>query len=1529
MGDSCAGGGWYGGYKTYWSPGGGGSGHINENKVSNGSMQNGYTKEESKNGNGYAQITLVSIDDTTPPTCTITPQVGNPTNASTIQYNINFSEEVYNFERTDISVQNGTITNFWGSGANYAITVTNGGSCTQTITVGENVCNDYAGNGNIGASASRLIDRTLPTIVVNPASGGYAKSRNVTITVGDAGGAGLSNSNSYQYYLSKSNTTLTEGTWTNYSNGGTYTIGTGKSGIYYIFVRRISDNVGNVSTTGGTVITIGGETYQRFGPYNFDNIAPTITVNPTSGGYVKTRNVTITVEETGGSGLSGSNSYQYYLSKSNTTLTDGTWTNYTSGTEFRIGEGKTGKYYLFVKKIRDNAGNTNTVEGIPEKTIEGVPCQIYGTYYFDNTPPVIEKAELINNVLKIEANDVNEENSGLSKYRYITSTMKLANPNLTAQNSTERPATGEITIPNINEVRYIYILVEDMVGNVSRIVEVKVPQITLEGEVNLEAEERKGGVDLSWNIEGKGDKTYKIYQKDRTENQWREINVTNELAMTTNTSKDTVAPNSPTIKVNEIDENDKINISYTTTDNGSTYKFYAKACDRVNNNITLSTSGEITKEIKTGLKGYYYIIDESLDNEFNMENAIYTEEEYLKLDLKHNGKYIRMKAVDVAGNIGEESNSIIYKISSLKENLDGGTLNGKTGTVTVTELAGKRIDIGEAEKEWYTFDAWEVKKGLEVGKNGSLLGTKFTFGRESGEVTARYEINNYGYKIEYYYAGIKDESKTKVGVAQYSSIIEEYKEELREGYVLARTENYPLTIGVEENKIESETITEEEANNIKNNIIKIYYEKRKDLSYTINYLEEETNKVIFPSKEVQNQTFEDIITANDEVIEIPGYYYERSDKENITIAVDKEQNVINLYYTKRNDLTYTVKYLEKGTEKEIKEQKVVPNQLFESVVSTADEIITIDGYNYNYIENNPITITAYGENNIVKIYYTKRHDLSYTIKYLEKGTKKELHEQKRIEDQIFEDIVISEQQVIPITGYNYDSSNKDKLIISTNEDENIIELYYTKRNDLKYTVKYLEEETHEELHEPRIIENQTFEAIIIAKEQVIEIEGYEYSSSDKEKIIIGINEEENVITIYYIKRSDLTYTVNYIDKETGEKIIESKKEVNQVYGGKILASNEIIQIDGYNYTNCDKEEITIGVDESENIINIYYTILKDIKYKIEYYYDGEKDDNATEEKEGTYKEKIEKYEEKLLEGYTLIEVTGIPLIIGTKEEMNVIRVYYGTKAQVTIRYIDKNTEEVLEEIIEEGYIGKEIEPEAKDFESYVLVEEPQEKTVTMTKEEIIIEYKYAHISSGVIEKHIDFDTGVILYNEVHEGNEGDSYKIEPKEFERYYLVEEEYPENSEGEMEKEAITVIYYYKKEQKIKITVKYLDKETKDRIEEEQIIEDYKGEEYKTEKKEIQGYQFVEIVGQAEGTITQEQEIIYYYQKIKIPDNMPDDNSGETTDSTTIGGGIPNAGMMKQVITGTAFFVIILTMATLIVFAVKGTIIYRKYKR
>ena len=57
--------------------------------------------------------------------------------------------------------------------------------------------------------------------------------------------------------------------------------------------------------------------------------------------------------------------------------------------------------------------------------------------------------------------------------------------------------------------------------------------------------------------------------------------------------------------------------------------------------------------------------------------------------------------------------------------------------------------------------------------------------------------------------------------------------------------------------------------------------------------------------------------------------------------------------------------------------------------------------------------------------------------------------------------------------------------------------------------------------------------------------------------------------------------------------------------------------------------------------------------------------------------------------------------------------------------------------------------ESKDFENYVLVEEPAEKTVKMTKEEQVLKYYYSHVSGGVIEKHIDAISGQILANAVH------------------------------------------------------------------------------------------------------------------------------------------------------------------------------------
>ena len=75
----------------------------------------------------------------------------------------------------------------------------------------------------------------------------------------------------------------------------------------------------------------------------------------------------------------------------------------------------------------------------------------------------------------------------------------------------------------------------------------------------------------------------------------------------------------------------------------------------------------------------------------------------------------------------------------------------------------------------------------------------------------------YGYTVEYYYDGVKDDKKTEPGSARCKDVIEEYIDKTPGvGYEHEKTENLPLTIGTDESK----------------NVIKVYYKK---IGYTVTY----------------------------------------------------------------------------------------------------------------------------------------------------------------------------------------------------------------------------------------------------------------------------------------------------------------------------------------------------------------------------------------------------------------------------------------------------------------------------------------------------------------------------------------------------------------------------------------------------------------------------------------------------------------------------------------------------------------------
>ena len=402
-----------------------------------------------------------------------------------------------------------------------------------------------------------------------------------------------------------------------------------------------------------------------------------------------------------------------------------------------------------------------------------------------------------------------------------------------------------------------------------------------------------------------------------------------------------------------------------------------------------------------------------------------------------------------------------------------------------------------------------------------------------------------------------------------------------------------------------------------------------------------------------------------------GFTFDESKTENKDATVPDNNNlIVKLYYARRNDLSYTVYYKEQGTENELADAKVVDGQTFGNVVT--ENAIDIDGYNKVDPTSANITITT-GTNEHT-FYYTKRNDLSYTVYYKEQGTENELADAKVVNGQKFGDVVT--ENAIDIDGYNKVNPTSAEITITTGTNEHTF--YYTKRNDLSYTVNYLEKDTNTVLHEAKTVGNQTFGTIITSSDEVITIDGYNYDSVDKITLTIGTS--ENVINIYYTKRTDLSYTVNYLEKDTNTVLHEAKTVGNQIFGTIITSSDEVITIDGYNYDSVDKTTLTIGT--SENVINIYYTKRTDLSYTVNYYYNGELKHSVTFDNM-EYLDKISgvkempKYNGVTYTKYDLKTSSAnglLPLIIGTGS--NYINVYYGTPNVTISKKVNKTAVKV-------------------------------------------------------------------------------------------------------------------------------------------------------------------------------------------------------------------------------------------------------------
>ena len=342
--------------------------------------------------------------------------------------------------------------------------------------------------------------------------------------------------------------------------------------------------------------------------------------------------------------------------------------------------------------------------------------------------------------------------------------------------------------------------------------------------------------------------------------------------------------------------------------------------------------------------------------------------------------------------------------------------------------------------------------------------------------------------------------------------------------------------------------------NLSSNVLYAKWKPRNDLSYTINYYKDSVSADNKLGETVTegNQTYGDKVSLTAEQLNDKkpvGYQDGVATPSELTIGVGN--NNINVVYEKDSNQTHSVsaqvKYYYGDTLAEAK-AKTTADATDEVVTATGwigeETTVTVTpnttdkfvGYKYDSTDGAlSYSVEAKAETDktthIVKVYYvkddTKKHSVSAQVEYyygdtLEaakaKTTADATDEVKTATGWIGEEttVTVEPNTTDKFIGYKYEEtvgalSYSVAAKKATAEDVNIVKVYYTPRNDLSYTVKYLEKGSNKALKKAKVVEGQTFGDKVT--ETAVRISGYKVDGKATQSLEIGV--DSNVITFYY------------------------------------------------------------------------------------------------------------------------------------------------------------------------------------------------------------------------------------------------------------------------------------------------------------------------------------------------------------------------------------------------------------------------------
>lgn len=310
---------------------------------------------------------------------------------------------------------------------------------------------------------------------------------------------------------------------------------------------------------------------------------------------------------------------------------------------------------------------------------------------------------------------------------------------------------------------------------------------------------------------------------------------------------------------------------------------------------------------------------------------------------------------------------------------------------------------------------------------------------------------------------------------------------------------------------------------------------------------------------------------------------------NVEKAFDFSMPVVkdlNLYakWSSNTLVTYTIYY--KSGDTEIAEPttgSALAGTTLTFEAKTGDELN--EGYQSGYFPNtgsHSLTMDINGNNEFTFVYVAKEK-VNYTVRYLEKGTEKVLHEEKTAETS---NAIITEK-FVQISGYAPDAYQK-RLVLSANEAENVITFWYTEDNvhapvQIVHWIQNIAGEGYTEYQSSTNLNGeigQTYTGIPLT------IPGFTYNA-EKSNASGELTAEGLELNLYY-DRVKYSYTVRYVDAADNNKDIDPEANVTGegLFGAQVIGSQK--EFNGYMPADNEPKQKSIIIGTGTNEIIFYY-----------------------------------------------------------------------------------------------------------------------------------------------------------------------------------------------------------------------------------------------------------------------------------------------------------------------------------------------------